>query len=117
MVITAEIVSIARHRIGIDGYGVVMLVVMKGCPLRCRFCLNKHALNGKSASFTPEKLLERVAIDNLYYLASGGGITFGGGEPLLNADFIKSFINKCNPDWTINVEISLKRFSLFFWSR
>lgn len=105
--ITAEITSIARHRIGVDGYGVVTLVVMKGCPLRCRYCLNRHALDGKSVSFTPEKLLERVAVDNLYYLASGGGITFGGGEPLLNADFIRSFSDMCNPEWSINVETSL----------
>lgn len=104
---TAKISAIARHRIGLDGYGVVSLVVMNGCPLRCTYCLNKFALEGKYTTFSPEELLERVQQDNLYFLASGGGITFGGGEPLLWAAFIKEFRSICNPDWKINVETSL----------
>lgn len=104
---TARISTIARHRIGLDGFGVVTLVVMNGCPLRCCYCLNRFALEGKSSTFTPDGLLERVKQDNLYYLASGGGITFGGGEPLLWAAFIKDFCSICNTDWTISVETSL----------
>lgn len=104
---TAEISAISRHRIGVDGYGVVTLVIMNACPLRCRYCLNLFALEGKSTTFTPESLLERVQQDNLYFLATGGGVTFGGGEPLLQADFIKSFCSICNPEWNINIETSL----------
>ena len=104
---TAKISTIVRHRIGLDGYGVVTLVVMNGCPLRCRYCLNRFALEGKYSTLTPDGLLERVKQDNLYFMASGGGITFGGGEPLLWAAFIKDFCSICNTDWTISVETSL----------
>ena len=46
-------------------------------------------------------------IDDLYFRASGGGITFGGGEPLLHADFIREFRSICPPEWKINMETSL----------
>ena len=45
--------------------------------------------------------------DSLYFLATGGGITFGGGEPLLHHEFIKSFKELCNDEWRINIETSL----------
>ena len=104
---TANISTIARHRIGLDGYGVVTLVVMNGCPLRCKYCINRFALEGESSTFTPDGLLKRMMQDNLYFLASGGGITFGGGEPLLWAAFIKDFCSICDTNWTISVETSL----------
>ena len=50
---------------------------------------------------------ERVKVDSLYFLASGGGITFGGGEPLLHADFIREFRKLCPAGWKITVETSL----------
>ena len=56
---------------------------------------------------SPETLYEKVKIDALYFLATGGGITFGGGEALLHADFIRQFRKVCGPDWTLTVETSL----------
>lgn len=105
------VISINRHRLTTDGIGVTTLVGAYGCPLRCRYCINAHAWNPatlpKCTGMTPEKLYEQVKIDELYFLATGGGITFGGGESLLHADFIRSFRQVCGPEWTLTVETSL----------
>lgn len=56
---------------------------------------------------TPQALYEKVRIDELYFLATGGGITFGGGEPLLYSDFLQEFRKLCGPDWHLCAETSL----------
>ena len=88
--VKAPIIGIERHRIGRDGDGVTTLVAFHGCPLKCRYCLNPqcHDRNRQWKEITPQQLLETVAIDNLYFLATGGGITFGGGEPAMRSEFI-----------------------------
>ena len=94
-----------------DGTGVSTLFGAYGCPLKCRYCLNPLAWNPetlkKCIPMSPETLYEKVKIDALYFLATGGGITFGGGEALLHADFIRQFRKVCGPDWTLTVETSL----------
>ena len=102
------LLSIARLRIGTDGIGVTTLVAGGGCPLHCRWCINAHLLREAPAeSVSAEELLNRVRIDDLYFRATGGGVTFGGGESLLHAEFIRSFRAICPPDWHISVETSL----------
>ena len=61
----------------------------------------------KGRDYTPESFYEEVKIDQLYFLATHGGITFGGGEPLLQKDFIKEFRALCGAQWQIVVETSL----------
>lgn len=105
----AEIIGISRHRIGVDGKGVTTLVAFHGCPLDCKYCLNPqcHDDSGKIKTLSPQQLYDVVKKDSLYFLATGGGITFGGGEPLLHHEFIKSFKELCNDEWRINIETSL----------
>ena len=106
--ITAKIFGISRHRLTTDGEGVTTLVAFNGCPLRCRYCLNKTSWElDKGRDYTPEILFEEVKIDQLYFLATHGGVTFGGGEPLLQAEFIKAFRELCGPQWQILAETSL----------
>lgn len=86
----AQIFAVSRHRLVIDGEGVTTLVTFNGCPLRCKYCLNKTSWDAaKGRFYTPEELYEIVKIDQLYFLATKGGVTFGGGEPLLQVDFIR----------------------------
>ena len=104
----ASVFGISRHRLTTDGEGVTTLVAFNGCPLRCRYCLNKTSWemnNGRD--YTPESLFEEVKIDQLYFLATHGGVTFGGGEPLLQVEFIKAFRELCGPQWQILAETSL----------
>ena len=107
--LTAPVLSVSRHRIVIDGNGVTTLIVFHTCPLRCRYCINPEC-NDPAAEvgmYTPIRLLNEVRRDNLYFLATGGGITFGGGEPLLRSEFIAEFCRIAPPEWTITLETSL----------
>jgi len=105
----AQVMGISRHRLAIDGKGVTTLVAFYGCPLHCAYCLNPHCnrANTLLQYFYPTTLYEKVKIDDLYFVATGGGITFGGGEPALYSSFIAEFRNICNPEWNINLETSL----------
>ena len=56
---------------------------------------------------SPEKLVEMLEPDSIYFSATGGGATFGGGESMLHAAFIRAFREVCPADWRIAVETSL----------
>lgn len=105
----APLIGINRHRLATDGQGVTTLVAFQGCPLRCRYCLNDQCHDPDSIlrTITPEQLVDELAIDNLYFLATGGGVCFGGGEPLLYSAFIEAFVRVKVPEWKVIVETSL----------
>lgn len=107
--ITAPFIAINRHRLTTDGEGVTTLVGFHGCPLHCQYCLNAQCLqaDGVWCRLTPGELYSEVEIDDLYFVATGGGICFGGGEPLLRSDFIKAFAEIMNPEWKLTIETSL----------
>ena len=107
--ITAPVIVAARHRMQTDGQGVTTLVCFHGCPLRCRYCINpfSFAEDTRRTLMTPQSLYEQVRIDELYYLATGGGVTFGGGEPLLYPAFLNGFRELCGPGWHLCAETSL----------
>lgn len=105
----AQIIGIVRHRLSTDGDGVTTLVAFHGCSLHCRYCLNPQSLvaDRNFRSYSPEELYAETRIDELYFLATNGGITFGGGEPCLHPKFIHKFRELCGDGWQINVETSL----------
>lgn len=73
----------------VDGPGIRFVVFMQGCPLRCRFCHNPDTWEvNKGTIYTPEQLSQEILKYKSYLDFSGGGVTFTGGEPLLQADFI-----------------------------
>lgn len=103
--------AIERHRLVTDGEGVSTLVGAYGCPLQCKYCLNPHAWNPdtlrKCTYLTAEELYDRVKADHLYFLATGGGVTFGGGEALLHVGFLREFREICPKEWCLTAETSL----------
>lgn len=105
----AKIIGIARHRLSTDGDGVTTLVAFHGCPLRCRYCLNPQSLGdgGRFNEYSPEELYAETRIDELYFVATNGGVTFGGGEPCLHPQFIRRFRELCGKSWQLNLETSL----------
>ncbi len=54
-----------------------------------------------------EEVLTELRKDELYFLATGGGVTFGGGEPLLCAGFIRDLLELGAKQWRVSIETSL----------
>ena len=107
--ITAPVITAARHRMQTDGQGITTLVCFHGCPLRCRYCINpfSFAPDTRYTVMTPQTLYEQVKVDELYFLSTGGGVTFGGGEPLLYPEFLQEFRTLCGISWHLCAETSL----------
>ncbi|HOW24441.1 MAG TPA: glycyl-radical enzyme activating protein [Bacteroidales bacterium] len=92
-----------------DGPGIRTTVFFKGCPLRCWWCHNpesqsrheevvirERSLDGRSFTVEEisgrwveaEEVIREIEKDGIYYDQSGGGITFSGGEPLMQPVFL-----------------------------
>ena len=109
-----DIMAISRLRMATDGQGVSTLVTFFNCPLHCKYCINDHCHEEPDfisttprAAYTPEALIEVLRKDEIYYLMTGGGIVFGGGEPLLQSAFIHEVCRLADPKWQKRIETSL----------
>lgn len=71
----------------LDGPGIRTVVFLNGCKLRCIYCHNPEMWKKKQENYTKEELTEKI-IRNKPYFKNGGGVTFSGGEPLLQSNFI-----------------------------
>lgn len=96
-----------------DGPGIRTTIFLKGCPLSCWWCHNPEGQKKE-----PEKIIkiwkgsrkneiigEKVSIDyvlkeikkeEIFYDESGGGVTFSGGEPLMQIEFLRELLKECN---------------------
>ena len=94
---------------GTDGVGVTTLVGFYGCPLRCKYCLNPQSFSPEARRETLDamELYDRLKCDDLYFVATNGGVTFGGGEPLLNMDFLEDFKGIVRERWHLTAETCL----------
>ena len=99
--------TISRYRIGSDGGGVRTLVTFYGCPLHCKYCINDFCHDSVSNMKTIDEVLAELMKDDLYFKATNGGVTFGGGEPLFQSSFIKELIEKMSKQWNVCIETSL----------
>lgn len=105
-----------------DGPGLRTTVFFKGCPLKCAWCHNPECIDfNRQTLFYPEKcigcgqcdkgcysgarvvcgtemsvdeLLEQIVQDKEFY-RGGGGVTFSGGEPLAQREFLSGIIDSC----------------------
>ena len=81
----------------VDGPGIRTVVFFQGCRLRCRYCHNPDtwAMNsGKEQIVTPEQLVKRILRFKPYF-GDNGGVTFSGGEPLLQKEFLCEVLRLC----------------------
>ena len=71
----------------LDGDGIRYAVFFTGCPLRCVYCHNPDTWHKSGEDWTAQRLVNKIKRYKPYF-KKGGGVTFSGGEPLLNAPFI-----------------------------
>jgi len=115
MTTTGLIFDIKRFSVN-DGPGIRTTVFFKGCPLDCRWChnpesrkcepeeiLTNHKLDGRAfhdketigSVVTVRQVMTEIEKENIFYETSQGGVTFSGGEPLLQPEFLSSLADAC----------------------
>ena len=78
----------------LDGFGIRSVVFMQGCDLRCAYCHNPDTWdNTKYIPMASDEVVNKCRNYTTYY-GTTGGITFSGGEPLLQADFVLDCVVK-----------------------
>lgn len=88
-----------------DGPGTRVTVFMKGCPLRCQWCHNPEGIstapqrNGQTGrligeEWTAQDLALRIQRYGDYFESFGGGVTFSGGEPTMQAEFLMDCVER-----------------------
>ncbi|MBR6141903.1 MAG: radical SAM protein [Bacteroidaceae bacterium] len=93
-----------------DGPGIRTTVFLKGCPLRCEWCHNPEGLSPKpqlmkkkdetvisGTEIDANELADRLLRDEKIFRLNKGGVTFTGGEPLLQADFLLEVLGLLRP--------------------
>ena len=61
---------------------------VKKCPTIAREIIGQK--------MTVEEVMEEIEKDRIFYQESGGGVTFSGGEPLLQQDFLEELLRQCH---------------------
>ena len=73
----------------VDGPGIRFVVFMQGCHLKCKYCQNRDTWDINTGnSYSVKEVVEKILRYKNYILASNGGVTLSGGEPLLQQDFV-----------------------------
>ena len=103
---TGIIFDIKKYAIH-DGPGIRTTVFLKGCPLDCPWCHNPESKNPHpekvsvqpsqkektiGRAWTVEEVIREVMQDLIFYEESGGGVTFSGGEPLMQIEFLTELL-------------------------
>lgn len=105
----SQIMAINRFRMGTDGKGISTLVAFYGCNLSCKYCLNPQCKYEKTrrTNIKPEHLVDILAVDDIYFKSTGGGVVFGGGEPLIQSKYISEVCKLMPKEWQKRIETSL----------
>ncbi|KYH34579.1 pyruvate formate-lyase 1-activating enzyme [Clostridium tepidiprofundi DSM 19306] len=80
----------------VDGPGIRTVVFFQGCKLRCLYCHNPDTWNKNTGlTITSEELVNKIIRFKPYFEKSGGGVTFSGGDPLLQPEFLLDCLKLC----------------------
>lgn len=80
----------------VDGPGIRIVFFLQGCPLRCLYCHNPETWSFQNDTYemTPDQVLEKIMRYKNYF-GEEGGVTFSGGEPLAQSEFLLETLKKC----------------------
>ena len=94
-----------------DGPGVRFVLFLQGCPLRCLFCHNPDSWLRKDfkMEWTSDEVFHEI--QKVKGFIKNGGLTVSGGEPLLQAEFIRELFEKCK-EQNIHTAIDTSGFVL-----
>lgn len=82
----------------LDGPGIRFVFFMQGCPLRCGCCHNPDTWSFDGGTvYTPQEIV-RKAVRYKEYFGKDGGITVSGGEPLMQAEFVREVFEFCHEE-------------------
>lgn len=73
----------------VDGPGIRFVVFMQGCPMRCKYCHNPDTWDFSGGSEYSARQVAEKALKYKHYIQKGGGVTVSGGEPLMQAEFVR----------------------------
>ncbi len=81
-----------------DGPGIRVVIFMQGCPLRCIYCHNPEMWGYDGGEgYTPNQLLD-IIMKYKNYFGEDGGVTFSGGEPLSQPEFLLECLKLCKKE-------------------
>lgn len=79
----------------VDGPGIRFIVFTQGCPLRCQYCHNADTWEfGCGRKVSPEEIIKEANSYRSFFDATGGGVTFSGGEPLAQPEFLEASLRE-----------------------
>ena len=71
----------------VDGPGIRTVIFFNGCSLRCKFCHNPEMFMMQENNTNVSELVAKIKRFKPYFKGNGG-VTYSGGEPLLQVDFL-----------------------------
>lgn len=88
-----------------DGPGIRITVFMQGCPLDCWWCHNPESKSfcipeGKDDNqrMSAEQLMVEIRKEIVFMEESNGGVTFSGGEPFMQSEFLSEMLDLCKAE-------------------
>ena len=88
----------------VDGPGIRTVIFFNGCTLRCKYCHNPETWTLKEKNYDTDTLVKKILRNKPYFKRNNGGVTFSGGEPLLQIDFLLEICKKLKEE---NIHIAL----------
>ena len=80
----------------VDGPGVRFVVFMQGCPLRCGCCHNPDTWDFTGGEeYSAAQIVKKIERYKEYF-GDDGGVTVSGGEPLMQAEFVRELFGLCH---------------------
>ena len=95
----------------VDGPGVRFVLWTTGCLMRCLYCHNPDTWHRNAGRrVTADEIVAEIAKYARFMAATGGGVTISGGEPLVQAPFVRRVLRACK---ALGVHTALDTNGLF----